>query len=173
MASVERVCAWCTKSLGKVDCDPDPRYPITHGICESCSRRVLEAGAGVPLQDFLDGIDVPILLISDDLRVTLANRRAREALGREFPVYAEVKAGDAIECVNARAPGGCGSTPACGGCAIRAAVRATYETGRPCAGVRAEPTVRRGAGAVKLSLKVTTEKVGDCVMLSLDEDREG
>lgn len=171
MTSVERICAWCTKSLGSVEAGPDPRYPITHGICENCSRKVLDAGAGVPLQDFLDGIDVPILLLSEDLRVALANRRARETMGREFPVYAEVKAGDAIECVNARSPGGCGSTPACGGCAIRGAVRATYETGRACAGVSAEPLVRRGETVEKVSIRISTEKVGDCVMLSLDQER--
>jgi hypothetical protein len=125
----------------------------------------------MPLQDFLDGIEVPILLIGDDLRVTMANRRARETLGREFPAYAETRAGDAIECVNARSAGGCGTSPACAGCAIRGAVRATYETGRPCAGVRAEPLVHRGPRTEPLSLRISTEKVGDCVLLSLDEPR--
>ncbi|OGS41737.1 MAG: hypothetical protein A2506_09275 [Elusimicrobia bacterium RIFOXYD12_FULL_66_9] len=172
MTTVRRVCSWCKKSLGTVEGDFDPRFPITHSICPDCSRRAAAEMGLKTIQEFLDDLGVPVLMMDDDARVLAASRRAQDVLGKDLPQLVGEKGGDVIECVAAKLPGGCGKSLHCRACAIRNSVTKTYQTGEPCLRVPAYPDVQIGDEVRTLSLLITTEKVGACVLLRIDDIRE-
>lgn len=149
--------------------DFNPRFPITHCICPDCVRRVAAEMGLQSMQEFLDELRVPVLLVDDDVRVMAASRQAQEILGKGLPQLAGEKGGDVLECVHAKKPGGCGRSVHCKGCTIRNSVTKTYRTGEPCTGVPAFPDVQIGDEVKTLSLRLTTEKVGDCVLLRIDD----
>ncbi|MDD5302286.1 MAG: hypothetical protein PHS14_04180 [Elusimicrobia bacterium] len=169
MVMAERVCAWCGASLGSVEGDFDPAYLITHGICAACGCALVQAGDEIPAQDFLDRLSAPVLLVDADGRALAASRRARELLGKEFPPLAGFKSGTVIDCVNSNADEGCGGAVLCRSRVISRAVAETYETGRACVDVPAYPDAQDGQPLKNARLKITTEKVGECVTLRIDE----
>lgn len=169
MVMGRRVCAWCNASLGPVEGDFDPDYPVTHGICAACGSAVGRAGDEIGAQDFLDRLAVPVLLIDTDGRALAANRRAREALGKEFPPLDGFKGGIVIACVKAGAAEGCTGPVFCRSRVISRAVVETYETGRACVCVPAYPDAQGGLEVKTPSLKISTEKAGACVLLRIDE----
>lgn len=169
MVMAERVCAWCGASMGTIEGDFDPAYLITHGICAACGCALVQAGDEIPAQDFLDRLRVPVLLVDSDGRALAASRRAREVLGREFPALEGFKGGTVIDCVNSNAGEVCGGAVLCRSRVISLAVAETYETGRACVGVPAYPDALDGMLVKTARLKITTQKVGDCVMLRIDE----
>ncbi len=171
MAIVRRVCAWCSGAMGTVEGDFLAKHPVTHGICPNCARLIAQRLGLSTFSEFLDGLGVPVLLMDEDLRVLTANRLAKEALGKDLPHILGYKGGDVIECRNAKLPGGCGQTVHCRGCVIRNSVNKTRLTGESCVKVPAYPDVQLGAERKTLSLKITTEKVGACVLLRIDEIR--
>jgi hypothetical protein len=67
----------------------------------------------------LEAHPCPTLVLGADLVVLHANAAARQVLGAR----AGAKLGDALSCIEARAPGGCGSGSRCGGCAFQRCVR--------------------------------------------------
>ena len=52
---------------------------------------------------------------------------------------------------------------------INRAVAETFETGRACVGVPAYPDAQGGSTTKTPRLKITTEKVGGCETLRIDE----
>ncbi len=65
----------------------------------------------------LDAHPVPTVVADGGLRVVCANAAARRLLGAREGVLL----GEALACVDSRAPGGCGSSLRCGSCAFRRA----------------------------------------------------
>lgn len=168
MIMAERVCAWCGASMGTVEADFDPDHRVTHGICAACGCGLLQAGDEIPAQEFLDRLGVPVLVVDADGRPLAASGRAAEVLGVEFPSLEGFKGGGVIDCVHSNAEDGCGGEVLCRSRVISRAVAETYETGRACVGRPAYPDARGAVGGAP-RLKVTTEKVGDCVVLRVDE----
>ncbi len=160
------VCAWCGLDLGEIAAG-DESQPITsHGLCESCAFR-LSAQMGVPLQQYLDQLGVPVAVLDGDAIVLMTSPSVGALLDRGEPLHG-LRAGDVFECANAQLPGGCGRTIHCSGCTLRQTVTDTFATGR--SHVRVPAYLRRGrngdAGVV--SLLTTTEKVGGAVLLRID-----
>jgi hypothetical protein len=60
---------------------------------------------------------IPTLVVESGLRIVAANASVR----RLFGATEGDKLGNALGCMDARSPGGCGSTERCGGCALRRA----------------------------------------------------
>ncbi len=67
----------------------------------------------------LDSHPVPTLVADAELRIVHLNAVARRLLGAREGVLL----GDALGCVDAAAPGGCGAGSRCGGCAFRRCVQ--------------------------------------------------
>lgn len=63
----------------------------------------------------LDAHPIPTLILDAHLRVVAANGAARRTLG----VQEGIPLGDALGCVDAKLPGGCGAGPRCAECAFR------------------------------------------------------
>lgn len=172
MTKALKVCAWCRKVLGTVDGEFASLFPVTHGVCPQCSVRLMESMSAGAVRQFLESLDAPVALVDDDMRILAANGAACELLGRERAEVERLKGGDAMECANADVPGGCGQSPQCRSCVIRNSVRHTHETGLPVKDAPAYPEVREGDGTRRLSLNISTERVGGAVLLRISERRE-
>ncbi|MFH2202472.1 MAG: hypothetical protein ABIJ96_05125 [Elusimicrobiota bacterium] len=165
---MKRICAWCRNEMPSAGAEQDSSAMVTHGICAACEARLFPQDA-ISLQQALEKMDVPILLLESDVVTVTGNRRARELLGRTLSEIRGVKGGELIRCVNSAGPGGCGRSEHCAGCVIRETVQTTYATGRPFFGLVVEKDVETPAGVKSLKLRISTQKIGPAVFLSIDE----
>ncbi len=168
---MKKVCAWCQTDLGEIPSDRFSSDVITHGICPTCHDRLAHE-AGETLRDFLDRLDVPVLLLEPGIRVLSANHAAQRLLGKGLPDIKDRLSGNVIECVHAHEPGGCGGTAHCKSCTIRRTVRDTYDTGVCHVRIPAYQDIRTPAAVKQVRFLITTEKVGGYVMLRIDEEKE-
>jgi len=168
------VCAWRQADLGQTDSETDSKHAVTRGVCDSCAANLssIAAERAEPLHDFLDRLEVPVLLVESEPRVLAGNKLARDLLGKGVGEISECGAGDVIECINASKPGGCGREVHCKTCTIRNTVTETFETGREFVHVQAFPDVQVGQAVKTMSLEISTEKVADVVLLRIDDFSE-
>lgn len=141
---------------------------ITSGLCESCRTSVRHS-----LPDFLNTLDAPVVAVDPDVVVKIANSRANALFGKGSGEVLGKKAGDVFECPFARLPGGCGRTIHCSGCAIRINVAETHRTGEPR--IRVPAYLCRGTADEhqEIGMHVSTEKIGDLVLLRIDRMDKG
>lgn len=164
------VCAWCGVTLER------PGYSeaaleneTSHGICRPCSEAFASQERGVPLQQHLDRIPIPILLIEDRPGVITVNSHARDFLGKTFPdVETPPLIGKVFDCVRSRSAEGCGRTIHCSGCAIRRTVTTTFDTGEPQFSVPATLSIKSPDQISEAMLAITTVKMGGLVLLRID-----
>jgi len=140
---------------------------ITHGICQEC-RFNIKAQRGVLLQEYLDHLDVPVLLVDSDVKIIGANNSACELLGKDITDMEGCRGGDVFECEYARLPRGCGNTIHCSGCAVRRTVTDTHLTGKLHRRVPAYLNMKKLKETHRFDLFITTEKVDDAVLLRID-----
>lgn len=157
------VCAWC----GRMMEETGSAQPISHGICESCAGEVTSR-TGMSLKQYLDSLDLPVLAVDSDGAVKVASEKALALLGKTESAVAGRLGGEVFECAYARLPGGCGRTTHCSGCAIRRTVTDTFQTGRARLRVPATLEYDGQDGQKTIALHLSTEKVGDVVLLRID-----
>ncbi|MGE5698972.1 MAG: hypothetical protein ACM31N_02755 [Deltaproteobacteria bacterium] len=124
------------------------------------------------LQDYLNRLKYPVLLMNDDVGIVTANITACESLGIDPRHIEGRRGGEAIECINSRLPGGCGKTVHCKACTIRRTVTDTYLTSTSHYMVLAYADCETPYGPRKIRFLISTEKLGDLVLLRID-DMEG
>ncbi|TFH28312.1 MAG: hypothetical protein E4G98_05440 [Promethearchaeota archaeon] len=163
---MDYLCAWCKQPLLKKDSDAT-NHSISHGICEKC-RFELEYNR-IPIQDLLNEMDGPILMQNSDGRVFAANHAAQNTLKKKISEIQGKLRGDVIECVYAALPGGCGYTEHCSACIIRQTVQITHETGQSQNGIKASHFHITPKGPKRYWITISTEKVGDAVLLRIDD----
>lgn len=164
---MKRICAWCNEELGSPLPDADHHEVITHGICEACVDTFF-SGTGTTLHNFLDSLDVPVVIVNDDVAISAANSAALALLGKEATDVVGNRGGDVFECVFAALPQGCGKTIHCSGCMIRDTVLDTYRTGTSHLKCPATLNRRAGGQAEHIDLLISTEKLHDVVLLRID-----
>jgi PAS domain-containing protein len=169
--TMKKVCAWCRRELESFVAEHEQMYPVTHGICDTCAADLLMQ-MGRPLQEFLDSLDVPILLIESGPLICTANRQARKLLDKQLTEIEGRRGGDVIECVHAKLPEGCGNTVHCKSCTIRITVLETFTSGISSVRVPAYPDIQTVSGVKTMRFLITTEKVGNLVLLRI-EDKNG
>jgi PAS domain-containing protein len=145
----------------------DAERPISHGICDACSRST-HLQAGLELREYLNTLEAPVVAVDSDAVVKVANDKACGLFGKDVASVVGRTGGDVFECIHASEPGGCGGTVHCSACAIRKTVTDTFTSGKPSIRVPAflkqGPTGRQG----EIALYISTEKVGDVVFLRID-----
>jgi hypothetical protein len=161
--AMSQICAWCNKVINSHDNGQDGT--ITHGICPDCTIKMRET-PGEPLMQFLDKLGVPVVLVATDVVVVTANEQARHMLNKNLGEIEGFISGEVFECANATLPGGCGRTIHCSGCTIRGTVTDTFLTGRNYTHTPAFINHRREG---LIDLFISTEKVGDVVLLKIEK----
>ena len=161
-------CAWCGAEIRSLPEESDsPERRDSHGICEPCSRTLIE-NLGIPLGRFLSNLNAPVLLVDRDVRVLEASPGALDALDAPAENVLGRLGGEVFECANASLPGGCGRSVHCSGCVLRNTVTSTWETGVSHIGIPATLHVTRDTAPDRVDLIVSTARVGDRVVLKID-----
>ncbi|MFC1859695.1 hypothetical protein ACFL9U_16950 [Thermodesulfobacteriota bacterium] len=109
--------------------EPLDDHRVSHGICPDCSSHYQRQLAGLPLDEYLDGFDAPVLIVDADGRIAAANKMASAMMGKSQHGSIGLLGGEAMECAYARLAEGCGKTMHCETCTIRIAVNKAMETG--------------------------------------------
>ena len=133
------------------------------------SRPLLLSPPGVPseLDDFLDQISVPVVLVSFEGLVVTANQKACAMLGKDLAAIEGKLGGEVFECAYAYLPGGCGNTYHCSGCTIRRSVMDTHLTGKTAHRVPATLKQNSPEDPQQIKFLISTEKFKDYVMLKI------
>ncbi len=165
---MRRVCSWCNSEMDPIPSSlVDPRG-ITHGICEDCSRRLIRPESHT-IQEFLEKLPFPVMVVDDDVVVLAANKLALTLLGKSEYEVVDKLGGVVVECAYSEQPGGCGKTSFCRGCQLRESVTRTYISGRSLKGIEATLTTMMDDTLVDVMHHITTEKMGDLVLVRLDD----
>jgi PAS domain-containing protein len=165
---MKRTCAKCGKKLATKALRPD-HTRITGGICSDCLK-VIFTDRPRRVREVLDSIGAPVLLLDKGYRIMAANEPARRILDRPLVDIENYLPGEAMECINARLPGGCGQTVHCQACALRNALNKTITTGADLEKVPAYQDVYQKDGSVvRRFLLISTEKLEDFILLRVDE----
>jgi len=156
------ICSYCRKNMGE-------KYPfdeksVTHGICPDCFDYYIDRVDGMSFDAYLDRFEIPVLIVDVDGRIVASNKHAAEMTGKSQSELFDLLGGDAMECIYARLPGGCGKTVHCPECTIRNTVQATLETGDPQMNVPA--VCKQEDRDVKMI--ISTEMIGGLVRLVIE-----
>lgn len=158
------ICAWC----GKILRQGSPEAEITHGMCTDCVEYFKNDDVE-SLQQFIDKLEAPVLLVDDTGKVITVNKAALNAIGKVLDQVRGYNGGDVMECAYARLPGGCGKTEHCAACTIRNTVMDTHRDGLSRKRTTAFQEIVTPEGVAKMRFLISTEKEGDIVLLRIDE----
>jgi hypothetical protein len=161
---MKKICSFCNAVISQGE---TPEDPVSHGVCKSCYDSIL-ATHGLNIRKFLDMLDTPVFLVDNDVRVLAANTRALAAAQKPVEQVRGSLGGKVLECMNASLPEGCGKTPFCPDCPIRASVSETYTTGRELTRRPATLCRKIRDGRETVSFLVSTRKEGNVVLLRLE-----
>jgi hypothetical protein len=164
---MKRICAWCGQGTLSELAEASAGDIPTHGICDACNQKHIAKYAR-PLQEFLDGLGVPVLVVSQACVVLAANEQAQQLLGKKLPLISGHFPGDVINCLHAKTPEGCGNTVHCRTCSIRSAVMDTFASGQPQC-VEAYPDMELCCVVKRMRFRISTKKEDDVVLLWIDE----
>lgn len=171
---MKMMCAWCGSQIAdRPHLDAVAKYPITHGICRVCRDRLLPTDRTQPLERYLDSLELPVMLITDQSNVAFANAQALAFLDKTPEQVVGYRGGNVMECVYAKLPEGCGQTEHCVACTVRRNVMHTFETGESLDHVPASINRQSRHGMITVDFLISTEKIGDIVMLRIDKIAEG
>jgi len=165
------ICCACGIHMGEKPADNMPPEAISHGLCKPCANNFL-AQAGMSLGEYLKNIPVPVVAVSPECTVGIANPKALELLGKEPAEIQGFRGGDVFECKYATHPQGCGETVHCSGCTIRNTVMDTMYTGDSHEHVPAYLNRRVPNGTRQLELLISTEKKGGVVLLKIEHAKD-
>jgi len=172
-SEVDRVCAWCGEKMGLTERRATYRFPVTHGMCGTCSH-LLATYRDVNLDQLINRLEQPVLVV-DELTslVVTANEPAAAAFGKPLGAFAGERGGSVTECVNAYEPGGCGEAEHCTGCTIRHLVMETASSGRGEDRAIAYQHRVGPDGIRKQHYLISTEKLEDLILLRMELLPEG
>ena len=165
----QRTCSECNTALDDLVAGEDRPFGefFRYDLCPRCERQLF-AQWGLPFQDYLDGLEVPIIVTDGDVVIKVANQAACALLGWEATQMEGLPGGLVFECEHALEPEGCGRTVHCSVCVIRHCVTDTHLTGTPH--VRLPATLDRGTPGVgaKERLVISTLRQDNVVLLKIE-----
>jgi hypothetical protein len=145
---------------------------ISHGICKKCYAALVGSKKS-SLIDFLESLNVPVLVVNSDVSVDYANKHARNILQKELPKIEGFKGGDVFECAYAKLHEGCGATIHCAACTIRNTINDTLLIGNSHLRTPAYLTQGTIDDNQEIKYLISTEKVAGVVLLRIDNIGEG
>ena len=158
------ICAWCHKTLSE---NAGPKTEVSYGICPDCMGSML-GPSRVILSEFLNSIELPILVTDEHSGIRQANRAAERTLGNGVCQVQGKRFGVVIECTNAEVTGECGVSAYCSGCAFRRNIIDTYRDGKSRYGEYSKHKVATPTGSRARQFRYSTTKSGDSVVVAID-----
>jgi PAS domain-containing protein len=119
------ICSYCGKYIKEKK--PYEVTRTTHGICPECYVALMQQNQGLSYDEYLETFDVPVLVVDAERRIAAANQAALAMIGQPVERVVGLLGGEAMECLHARLPGGCGGTIHCETCTIKNLVMRTLE----------------------------------------------
>lgn len=166
---MRKVCAWCQKEIDPDDSVTESRdAPISHGVCPDCVPKFFPF-MGKPMRDFLDELSGPVFLVDADNKIMTANSAGLTLIHKAPDEIAEKMSGDVFECPYASQAEGCGHTIHCKSCTIRHAVIETARTGQAQVRIPAYADLHSFSKKARAKFSISTEKVGEAVLLRIDD----
>ena len=164
-----RLCAWCNKNIDLPDThNRTEDTPITHGMCNNCARKILSFKVR-PLREFLNQFSDPVFLVNSDVEIITANNAGFSVLNKAPDEVDNKLGGEAFSCKYAKLPQGCGNTLHCKTCTIRNTIKKTLKTGQGQLKIPAYADYHFITGEKDIKYFITTEKVGNTVLLRIDD----
>lgn len=161
---MDAVCAWC----GKVT-RGEGAGVVSHSMCAECAFQL--EYRKVPLANLLERLPGPVCAVDGKGQVLAVNQSLCDTLGSDAGEMVSKRLGDVFHCVHA--PGGCGETVHCTGCTIRRQVNQIRRTGAARSRVPAYTFVEGPDGPQRLELELSTELLGETVLVRLDSVQTG
>jgi PAS domain-containing protein len=161
---MKTVCAWCSKILVA---DEAADALVSHGICPECLNRLL-GPTKLGLAEFLNSIELPVLVTDETRAIRQVNHAAERTLGKLAGDLDGSNVGMAIECLHAGVMGECGVNAYCAGCAFRRNINDTHADGKPRYGEYAQHNVATATGMKATQFQFSTTKMGDMVLLAIE-----
>ncbi len=156
------ICAWCRRVL-----KPGRPAFVTHGMCPTCQVAFLGGPGPVALRTFIGRFGFPVVVVGPDAELIEANSEVLRLVGKARREVRGQLAGEVLECIYARKPGGCGQQVHCKACAIRNSVTATHRTGKPLIDVDSYQEVMTKDGLKTVHLRISTAKRSGSVLLKI------
>jgi hypothetical protein len=144
---------------------------LAHAVCGCCSEHFTLPPEG-PIQKDLDKLPFPVFVLdvyAGSYMITSAvNKKACDWVKKGPHEIIQHLCGNAIDCLSACQPGGCGQTDTCKACAIKQAVVTTGESGEPH--IKAMQILQQGERdhPTTIALSISTMKTGRKVLLRLE-----
>ena len=160
-------CAWCGGAIEHPGHKETLDLGTSHGMCSTCAAALAREERGVSLQEHLDSILLPVLLVDESNSVAAMNTTARALFGNVFDKESQFL-GRVFDCLHSRSSEGCGRSIHCSGCAIRRSVTRTFDTGEAQMSVPATLSRSSPDQLSDVVLAVTTIKMGGLVLLRLE-----
>jgi PAS domain-containing protein len=120
------------------------------------------------LADFLNSIELPVLVTDGAVTVRQVNRTAARILGKAASRLEGSSVGVAIECIHAGIMGECGVSAYCAGCEFRRAIHDTHADGKPRYGEYSQHKLVTANGTKARQFRFSTTKMGDAVVLAIE-----
>ena len=155
------ICSYCSKEIGEKK--PLDDGSVSHSICKDCHEYYSKQITGMSFDEYLDRFDVPVFIVDDEVRILAANEMAETMLGKPMKDFVGLLGGEALECVYARLPEGCGNTIHCVTCAIRITVTSTIQDGVLHKDVPSKLHLEDD----EIALYLSTETIGSCVCVKI------
>ena len=157
------ICSYCRKKIGEKE--PINDDSVSHGMCQECYDYYKEQVNGLPLDQFLDRFEVPLLVVDKNVRIVAANKMFEKMTGRSHRDIFGLLGGEVMECVYARLPEGCGRTAHCLACSIRNTVMATMESEEP----QMQVPVKLRRESKEIEMVISAEKIGSFVRIIIEK----
>lgn len=163
------ICSYCRRTIRA---DPAARVTdVSHGMCESCSNHFGRLWAGMPLDEYLDGLGRPVLLTDKDGRVLAMNQQLADLIGADPKASFGLTGGEAFACVHSRLPEGCGRTVHCRECAVRRTVETVGKTGKAKERVSAYLDTSKGRIDLRISAKPAKAGIVQVIIEEMGQPR--
>ena len=120
------ICSYCRKFIKEKE--PLANKNNSHGVCNDCFEARMKQLNGLSFDQYLEGFDIPVLIVDNDCKILAANSNALALTDKPLAKVKGFFAGEALECAYSRLPEGCGYTVHCPACTIRRLVEKTGDT---------------------------------------------
>jgi len=139
---------------------------ITSAICDNC---LLQASGMSDYSTLLEIIGVPVLLMQGNPRQVVAANQKALALFEKKPKDVEGhRGGQVFDCIHSFTEAGCGKDANCEDCNIKNAIIDTFTSANSHNGISSELLIKKANSTRTYVLQVSTEKLGDLVLVSVE-----